>query len=162
MVSLKSQLGQVLRRLGRSPKFTGIALLTLAIGIGANTAIFSVVDGVLLKALPYPHPDRLVDVDHAAPGFNLKLAGMAPALYFIYRDQSHSFQDIGIYQDDGVNVTGSGRPEHLGAEDVTDGVLLVHAGRRSTLQPGYRGAHLRVLATQVWRRPLGYREDARR
>jgi predicted permease len=123
MVSLKGQLGQVLRRLRRTPKFTGIALLTLAIGIGANTAIFSVVEGVLLKPLPYPQADRLVDVDHAAPGFNFKHAGMAPALYFVYRDQSHTFENIGIYQDDSVNVTGSGPPEHLATEDVTDGVL---------------------------------------
>jgi hypothetical protein len=56
---LTMQLGQVLRRLGRAPMFTAVTLLTLAIGIGANSAIFSVVEGILLKPLPYPQPDRL-------------------------------------------------------------------------------------------------------
>ncbi len=57
------------------PLFTGIAVLTLAIGIGANTAIFSVIEGVLLKPLPYPRSDELVALDHAAPGINLPRAG---------------------------------------------------------------------------------------
>jgi hypothetical protein len=57
MADFGNQLSQILRRLGRSPGFTAITLVTLAIGIGANTAIFSVIDGVLLKPLPYPHPE---------------------------------------------------------------------------------------------------------
>jgi predicted permease len=161
MESVNSQLRQVLRRLGRTPKFTAIALLMLAIGIGANTAIFSVVEGVLLKPLPYPHAERLVDVDHRAPGFNFQHAGMAPALYFVYRDQSHTFEDIGMYQDDSVNVTGSGQPEHLAAEDVTDGVLPILGvppvlGRwftRADDQPS--SAETVVLTYGYWRRKFG-------
>ena len=60
MANFGPQLKQILRRLGRTPGFTAITLITLAIGIGANTAIFSVVDGVLLKPLPYPHAEQLV------------------------------------------------------------------------------------------------------
>ena len=62
----------VFRRLIRSPLFTAMTLLTLAIGIGANTAIFSVIDGVLLRPLPYPHPEELVGIWHTAPGFSIK------------------------------------------------------------------------------------------
>ncbi len=70
MVNFGNQLRQILRRLGRTPGFTAITLITLAIGIGANTAIFSVVDGVLLKPLPYPHPEQLVGLWHNTPGRN--------------------------------------------------------------------------------------------
>jgi putative ABC transport system permease protein len=63
---------QTIRRLGRTPGFTAATLLTLALGIGANTAVFSVIDGVLLKPLPFPEPDRLIGVWQTAPGVNIK------------------------------------------------------------------------------------------
>jgi hypothetical protein len=78
------QLKQILRRLGRAPTFTAVTLLTLAIGIGANTAIFSVVEGVLLKPLPYPHPEELVALKHTAPGWGVKEVFPSAAIYFIY------------------------------------------------------------------------------
>jgi predicted permease len=105
--------------------FTCIALITLAVGIGANTAVFSVVDGVLLKPLPYPQPDRLVGLWHVAPGLNMGEVNMAPSNYFIYREQNRTFQDVGIYQGDSVSITGSGQPEQVPALDVTDGLLPV-------------------------------------
>ena len=89
------QLNQVFRRLGRAPLFTAVTLITLAVGVGANTAIFSVLDGVLLKPLPYPHADNLVGVWHTAPGLNIKELNASPSTYFIYRDQNRTFQDIG-------------------------------------------------------------------
>ena len=67
MGSLATQLRQVLRRLARAPMFTAVTLLTLAVGIGANTSIFSVVDGVLLKPLPYPHPEELIKLSDGNP-----------------------------------------------------------------------------------------------
>ncbi|MGC1420727.1 MAG: ABC transporter permease [Terracidiphilus sp.] len=125
MTSFFSQLKQIVRRLWRAPVFTVITLITLAAGVGANIAVFSVVEGVLLKPLPYPHPESLVGVWHTAPGLNIDDVNMAPSNYFIYREQNRTFEDIGIYQGDSVSVTGQGNPEQVQALDVTDGVLPI-------------------------------------
>jgi hypothetical protein len=113
----------VLRRLRQSPMFTTITVITLALGIGANAAIFSVLEGVLLKPLSYPDPDHLLAVDHAAPGVNLTSAGIAPFLYFTYRDQNQTLQDIGMWTGDSLAVTGLAEPEVVPGIDLTDGVL---------------------------------------
>jgi putative ABC transport system permease protein len=118
-------LQQVLRRLRRAPMFTAVTLITLGAGIGANTAVFSVVEGVLLKPLAYPHAGELVGVWHTAPGLNMEDVDMAPANYFIYREQGRAFQDIGVYQNDSVSVTGVAEPEQVRALDVTDGTLPI-------------------------------------
>src|SRR5207302_9263690 len=94
MGNLMSQLRQVLRRLVRTPMFTAITLITLAAGVGANTVVFSVLEGILLKPLPYPHSEELVGVWHTAPGINIPELNMSPSNYFIYREQGRSFQDI--------------------------------------------------------------------
>ena len=125
MTSFFSQLKQIVRRLWRAPVFTVITLITLAAGVGANIAVFSVVEGVLLKPLPYPHPESLVGVWHTAPGLNIDEVNMAPSNYFIYREQNRTFEDVGIYQGDSVSVTGQGNPEQVQALDVTDGVLPI-------------------------------------
>lgn len=125
MESLSSQLRQIVRRLARAPMFTIITLITLGAGVGANIAVFSVVEGVLLKPLPYPHPESLAGVWHTAPGLNIDLLNMAPANYFIYREQNRVFEDIGMYQGDSVAVTGRGNPEQVNALDVTEGLLPV-------------------------------------
>src|SRR5260370_6893733 len=111
MGSFRNQLRQVLRRLGRAPMFTVITLITLAAGIGANTVVFSVLEGVLLKPLPYPHSEDLVGVWHTALGINLPDVDMSPSTYFIYREQARTFQDIGLHAGDSVTVTGIGDPE---------------------------------------------------
>jgi predicted permease len=125
MAMFTDQLKQVFRRLGRAPMFTAITLLTLAIGVGANTVIFSVVEGVLLKPLPYPHPEQLIGVWHTAPGIGLKELNMSPSIYFVDRDQNSTLQDIGVYNNDSLNVTGAGLPEHVRGLDVTDGTLPI-------------------------------------
>src|SRR5258708_6347853 len=117
------RLSHILRRLLQLPAFTTIAVLTLAIGIGANAAIFSVIEGVLLKPLPYPNPDELIVLDHAAAGVNLKNAGAAPFLYFTYREDGRVFQDVGMWQGDTVSVTGLAEPEEVRAADVTQAML---------------------------------------
>jgi putative ABC transport system permease protein len=125
MESFINQLKQVLRRLGRTPMFTVITLITLAAGVGANTVVFSVLEGVLLKPLPYPDPEELVTVAQAAPGINIPELQAAPSMYFIYRDQGQSFQDIGMYGGDSVSVTGLAEPEQVRALLVTDGTLPI-------------------------------------
>jgi predicted permease len=125
MESFMNQLKQVLRRLARTPLFTVITLITLAAGVGANTVVFSVLEGVLLKPLSYPHPEELITVAQAAPGINIPELQAAPSMYFIYRDQGQSFQDIGMYGGDSVSVTGLAEPEQVRALLVTDGTLPI-------------------------------------
>src|SRR6476469_6975269 len=105
------------------PLFTVGAILTIAIGIGANAAVFSVIEGILLKPLPYPEPNRLVVLDHSAPGVNLQHTGAAPFLYFTYRENSRVFEDAGMWIGDTASVTGVAEPEEVRAIDLTDGVL---------------------------------------
>src|SRR5690348_5715958 len=116
-----------LRMLRKSPGFTAVAILTLALGIGANTAIFSVIEGVLLKPLPYPHPEQLVTVNISPLALDPLVHNMAPEDYFIFRDQSHSFQTIGLYIGQPANVTGTAEPEHVQALYVTYDTLAALA-----------------------------------
>jgi predicted permease len=104
---------------------TTIALITLALGIGATTAIFSLVNGVLIKPLPYPQAQQLVGVWHAAPGVTGIVGDIncSPTMYFTYREQSRTFQDFGLWSNDGVSITGVGEPEQVQALDVTYGTL---------------------------------------
>src|SRR5215469_11243069 len=122
---VKIQLWQVLRSFRRVPLFTAVATLTLAVGIGANTAIFSVVNGILLKPLPYPHPDELVAVWLSAPGINIKDLNLGLADYLIFREQNRTFQDIGLHMGYTANITGAGEPEQASSLLVTDGLLPV-------------------------------------
>src|SRR5262245_49762636 len=122
-----------IRMLVKQPRFTLIAVFTLALGIGATMAIFSVVEGVLLKPLPYPHPEELVAVRLIAHGLSVKDLILSPSTYFILREQSGDFQDISIYayytgnkgNRSSVNVTGLGEPERVHALGVTDGLLPI-------------------------------------
>jgi predicted permease len=125
MGTFGSQLRQVLRRLSRAPLFTAITLITLAVGVGANTVIFSVLEGVLLKPLPYPHSEQLLGLRLTAPGINIKDLSLSPSTYFILREQGQTFQDIGLYANDSVSVTGIAEPEQVDALDVTDGTLPI-------------------------------------
>ena len=161
MGTFTDQLRQVLRRLGRAPMFTAITLITLAAGIGGNIVIFSVLEGVLLKPLPYPDPDRLIGVWHTAPGINIKDLNMAPSVYFIDREQNTTFQDIGAYNGDSLSVTGTGEPQLVHGLDVTDGTLpllgVVPAlGRLFTRQDDSPEAPDTVLISYgYWREKFG-------
>ena len=122
-----------LRILRKSPGFAVVMILTLALGIGATTAIFAVVDGVVLKPLVYSHPEQLVSVEISPLALDPSLRGMAPEDYFVFREQNRTFQQIGIYAetdtDRDVNVTGFGQPERVHALNVTHDVLSTLAVR---------------------------------
>ena len=120
-----NQLKQVLRRLARTPLFTAVTLITVAIGIGANTVVFSVVEGVLLKPLDYAHSDRLIGVWHKAPGVNIPKLNMGEFLYFIYREQNKTLEDIGLYRSSSFSLTGGAQPEQIQGLEITDGTLPI-------------------------------------
>ncbi len=161
MESFTNQLRQVLRRLARTPMFTVITLITLAAGVGANTVVFSVLEGVLLKPLPYPKPEELIGVWLTAPGIQLKDFELSPSDYFIFRDQNRTLQDIGLYAGDSVSVTGVAEPEQVSALRVTDGTLPLLGippllGRTFTKQDDSPGAPETVMLTYgYWRRKFG-------
>ena len=90
---IPATLRRIVRRLLRTPTFTAVAVITLGLGIGANTAIFSVVRGVLLKPLPFDQPERLVGVWHTAPGLGFPIANQSPATYLTYRDEARVFEE---------------------------------------------------------------------
>jgi putative ABC transport system permease protein len=156
-----NQLKYVLRRLIHSPMFTAVTLATIAIGIGANSAIFSIINGILLKPLPYPDPERLVSVGQTAPGLGLKNVPNSPSDYFTFRDENRTFQQFGIWDNDNVNVTGIGPPERVLALDVTSGTLAALGvqptlGRWFTLKDETEGSPQTVILMHgYWERKFG-------
>jgi predicted permease len=141
--------------------FTALTLITLAIGIGANTAIFSVLNGVLLKPLPYPDSNRLVGVWESTHLQGIPILNASPATYFTFREESRTFQDLGLWRNDSANITGSGDPEQVPTLTVTDGLLPVLGvqpilGRwftRKEDQPGV--PRTVVLSYGFWQRKFG-------
>ena len=126
--TLASEIRYGLRVLARSPVFTVAALLTLAIGIGANTAVFSVVNSVLVRPLRYPKAEQLVALHQDAPGApGLANASdglaLSPSMYFTYAAQNRTFQALGVWTQGTANVAGLAEPEQVRTVSVSDGVL---------------------------------------
>src|SRR5918993_3399165 len=161
MSLVTSRISRIARRLLRAPLFSAVAILTLAVGIGANAAIFSVVNGGLLKPLPFPDADRLVGVWHNAPGMKIALLNQGPTNYFVYRDDNRTFEDFALWDGAAFSITGTGEPERVQALLVTDGLLpMLHVqpavGRRFTLEDDQPGAPDRVMLTHAfWQRKFG-------
>jgi predicted permease len=149
------------RSLLRRPTFTLAAVLTIALGIGANTAVFSVVNAVLLKPLSYPQSNQLVSLQHVAPGLNSGALGMSPDLYFTYRDENRTFEQLGLFGDGGATLTGVGDPEQARTRFVSDGVLQA-LGVQPMLGRGFSEADLApqaagtvILTYAYWQRKFG-------
>jgi predicted permease len=152
-----------MRMLRRQPVFSLTAILTLALGIGATTAMFSVVNGVVIKPLPYPESDNVVTVGVSAvfgtqrtPDFPL-----APRMFASYAAHGHSFQDFGLFTASEVTVTGSGSPERTDTLQVTRGILAA-LGVQPALgrwfspddhRPGTQDAV--ILSNGYWQRRFG-------
>ena len=111
IVSLRVKLA--LRRLFKSPAFALTAITTVGAAIGANALIFSVVNGIILKPLPYAEPAALVGVWHVAPGVMPGPLNQSAATYFMYRDSAQLFQDIGLWSNGSATITGRGEPEQV-------------------------------------------------
>ena len=156
----------IIRRLRKAPGFALTVLLTLAIGIGANTAVFTVVNRVLFKPLPYPDSDRIVSLWLNAPG----AAGLADfrrglplsaSLYFAFSENNRTFQSLGIWSFNKANVTGMAQPEEVNIAYISDGVLEtlgVHAlaGRELTAADQVPNGPRNVLLSYgYWQRRFG-------
>jgi predicted permease len=150
-----------LRMLIKQPGFTSIAALTLALGIGANTAIFSVVNTVLLRPLPLPEPERLMTFWHSAPAKGLPEVMLNDALFAFYRDHSQSFEKMAAYEGARMTLTGAGEPELLIGASVTFnyfqtlGQEPLH-GRVFSPQEDMPGKNeVAVLSYGLWQRRFG-------
>ncbi|MDX2153167.1 MAG: ABC transporter permease [Bryobacteraceae bacterium] len=161
MEQTAGQVRHAVRRLLKSPMFAAVGVLTLALGIGANSAIFSVVQGVLLKPLPYPEAGRLVAIWQSS-----RLAGMpelnaSPATYYLYREEGRAFEDVALWQRETLSLTGIGEPENLRALTVTDGLLPTVRirpliGRVFTRRDDTPGSPETVILTEgYWRHRFG-------
>ena len=113
------------RMLAKNPGFTVVAVLTLALGIGANTAIFSAVNAILLRPLPYKDPGQLVQVWETNPQRGFPEFPASPPNFFDWRDQNHSFSQIAAVQYDDYNLTGAGAPTHVFGIDVSPNVFAL-------------------------------------
>ncbi len=164
--SLLTDLKHVLRRLGRSPGFAITVVLTLAIGIGANTAVFSVLNSVLLRPLPYPEPQQLVALRLQAPGapgladFRDELR-LSASMYLTFSAHNKSFQSMGVWFPGTASITGIAQPEQVNTALITDGVLQTFdvpaaAGQWLTAaDQDPRGAQRVMLGYGYWQRRFG-------
>ena len=148
------------RRLLRSPGFTFVVLLTLGLGIGANTAIFSVVNAVLLRPLPYQEPDRLVVLNHYYPSLNGLEAPVSARGYRDYSTQLRAFESIGVSTGWGASLTGEGDPERLTGAQASSRyfeTLGVDALRGRTFGSEVESgdAAVVVLSHGLWERRFG-------
>lgn len=161
MDPLHRQLRVTVRKLLKAPLFSAVAVLTLAVGIGSNAAIFSVVNGVLLKPLPFEEPERLVGIWHAAPGLGFDEVNQSPALHFTYASESRTFETVGMWDNSEVTLTGLAEPERVPAMYVTHQTLPMLGvraalGRTFSAEDDAPGAAETVLIGHgYWERRFG-------
>ncbi len=150
------------RMLSKSPGFTAVAVLTLALGVGANTAIFSVVEAVLLRALPYRHAERIVVMWEHNRTENQPHNTVGPANFLDWRDQARSFDEMAVLSDRRANLTGEGAPEEVPAQSVSPNLFTLlgaEAAVGRTFRPddvkGEEPARIAILSHGLWQRRFG-------
>jgi predicted permease len=148
-----------LRQLAKSPGFAAVAILTLALGIGANTAIFSVTNAVLFRALPYPEPDRIVSINKIESQFGL--GGLTAGAFLDFREQSSAFQQLAAYTEDEFTLTGSGDAERVICAEVASGLFPLlgvqpSLGRTFSAEEEQIGRdQVVVVSESFWKRQAG-------
>lgn len=160
MSTLLQDLRYACRQLRNSPGFALAAALTLALGIGANTAVFSVVDAVLLRPLPYSQPDRLVSVQAHNPKRPASRAPLSYPNFFDFRKQNHVFDHLVTYHDNQFTLTAAGQPLHLDGEMVTWDLFPMLGvqpalGRSFLPNEEKAGTYVTVLSYEFWETHFG-------
>jgi predicted permease len=157
--SLWNDLGYAARMLLKSPGFTVIAVLTLALGIGANTALLSVVNGVLLNPLPYPQPDQLVTISQKTAQFDQ--ASVSYPNFLDWQKDNHSFQLMAAFRRDDFNLTGQGEAERLNGDLVSAaffpllGIRPLFGRTFSAEEDRPGGAPVALISAGLWNRKFG-------
>jgi predicted permease len=153
--TLFADLRYALRMFRKNPGFAAIAILTLALGIGANTAIFSVVEGVILAPLPYFQPDRLVMVWENNPRF--PRVWVSHLNFQDWQRSAHSFRQMAAFAERGVDIAGPGTPEHLNSKQISSGFFST-LGAQLTLgrefspeEDRHGGAPVVIISNRLWR-----------
>jgi putative ABC transport system permease protein len=148
-----------LRVLAKNPGFTAIAVLTLALGIGANTAIFSVVNAVLLRPLPFAQSNRIVSIGESLPGFSSTMPMNAPD-YRTFAERQRSFEALAVYGNKHFDLTGEGRPERVQGARISSSLFPLlgvapRMGRPFTSEEEPAGHNLVILSDGLWKRHFG-------
>ena len=157
MDRLKLDLLYALRNLRKSPGYALVTILTLALGIGANSAIFSVVNGVILKPLPFPNPERLVFISSQFPGLGFDQFWVSPPEYLEFRDRNQSFESVGAYRAQALNLGTPDQPRRVNSAIIISDLMTVLGvspirGRAFTREDMLPGAEdVAILSWEVWR-----------
>jgi putative ABC transport system permease protein len=158
------ELRHSIRSLIRHPAFTAVAVITLTLAIGVNTTIFSVVNAVLLKALPFRDPEQLVSV-HNAPSSSEGLPGIAAYQYLAWKEKNNSFDDLAAFTDNNFNLTGNGEPERISCAQVTSSLFTTLGvqpvrGRVFLAEEDKPGAmNVAIVSEAFWQRRYGRDES---
>ena len=161
MSTLARDLRYAFRAFGKSPGFTVAAILSLAIGIGATTAIFSITSALLLRPLPYKDADRLVILWNSSPGLGIPRDWFSSAQYFDIKNNHRGFEQVAMAIGGNYNITGDGEPERVGVIRVTSNLLPMFGARPAQgrlFNPDddrYGGPNVAILGYGIWARRYG-------
>jgi putative ABC transport system permease protein len=159
-----------LRSLAKNPTFSLVAVLTIALGIGVNVVVFTLVERILLNPLPFNEPDRLVRMVQSYPEMGLSTWGISPATFNAYRNGQHSFDAFAVFQNTGAILTGSQNAEYVQACRVSADFFNVFgvspllgrtfAADEDTAERKRGRVESRTVAESLWRRSADYRKTS--